>query len=317
MKKNEIKLSVIVFSYKQVKYIREAIDSILMQKVDFKYELLLADDCSQDGTYEIMKDYEKKYPNIIRVLERKKNLGASKNSMDARSQARGEYMTSLEGDDYWIDENKLQTQVDFLDNNPDYSAISHLQEARNLDNKVLGYFPKGINKDKTVYNVTDFINKGKVFSTSATMYRNFFKDKKMLKEFSELRKFDPLIGDAQMNVYLCRLGKIYIMKKAMMVYRMRHNDGNSNFNSSHRINEIEYRYMNIYLQLEKFYNNEYSFYKKVKKNYTLGVAYDICKLNFKDIKRFNELCPLKYKVKIWICFPFTCAAILFRRFIKR
>ena len=67
--KNDIKLSVIIISYKQAKYIRDAIDSVLMQKVNFKYELLLADDCSQDGTLEIMKEYEKKYPDIVRVLE--------------------------------------------------------------------------------------------------------------------------------------------------------------------------------------------------------------------------------------------------------
>ena len=314
---DDIKLSVVIVSYKQVKYIREAIDSVLMQKVNFKYELILADDCSQDGTLEIMKEYEKKYPDIIRVIERKKNLGGAANSFDSLSNAKGEYITCLEGDDYWIDENKLQIQVDFLDNNDDYYAISHIQEGRDLNNNIKGYFPKTIRKDFTICGVSDFLNNDKSYSVSSTMYRNFFKDKQLLNRYRVVRTFDPLIGDAQMNVFLCDLGKIYVLNKAMMVYRIRNNDGASNFNSAHRINEIEYRYMNIYINLEKFYNKQYSFFKKIKSTYTLGVAYDICKLNFKDIMCYNELCPREYKWKIILLFPFTCVGILYNRFIKK
>ena len=75
--------------------------------------------------------------------------------------------------------------------------------------------------------------------------------------------------------------------------------------------------MYIYIGLEKIYDNKYNLYKRIKKNYTLGVAYDICKFNFKDIRKFNKLCPNKYKLKIWLSFPFTCIGILFKRFIKK
>ena len=316
-KNNKIKVSVLIISYKQVKYIREAIDSVLMQKVDFKYELLLADDCSQDGTAEILKEYEKKYPNIIKILDRKKNLGGANNSFDALSHANGQYIVCLEGDDYWSDENKLQIQVDFLDNNPDYLAISHLQEGRDLDNNFKGYFPKTKRKDFTIDGVEDFIKNGKSFSMSTTMYRNWLFNDKKKKEYQVLRTFDPVIGDAQANVFLCTMGKVFVINKPMMVYRMRNNDGNSNFNSAHKINEIQYRYMHIYVEIEKFYNYKYNLYKKIKNNYTMGVAYDICKFNFKDIKKFNKLCPKKYKLRIWLVFPFTCIGILFRRFIKK
>ena len=139
-KQEEPMLSVVIISYKQAKYIKEAIDSVLMQKVNFKYELLLADDCSKDGTLEIIKEYEKKYPDIVRVLERKENYGASKNFLDACKNTKGKYITKLEGDDYWIDENKLQIQVDFLEQHPNYYTIAHLQEGRNIKNEISLYF---------------------------------------------------------------------------------------------------------------------------------------------------------------------------------
>jgi len=316
MKKNDKPLvSVIIISYKQAKYIREAIDSVLMQKVYFKYELILADDCSKDGTFEIMKEYEKKHSDVIKVLKREKNLGAHLNCSDAYSHAGGKYLTVLEGDDYWIDDNKLQMQVDFLEKNNDFFAITHIQEGRNLNNEIKGYFPKPLKEDIIICGVEDFIKNGKDFSCSAILYRNFYNDALKVKEISDLKKFDSLVGDAQSNIFFARQGKIYISKKPMMVYRMRNNDGESNFNSSHKVNEIEYRYLNIYAKIEEYYDNQYCLFKMIKKCYTLGVAYNICTFNFKDIKNFNKICPKKYKFRIWISFPLTCISILYRRFI--
>ena len=154
MKKN-ILLSVIIISYKQKQYIKEAIDSVLMQKTDFKYELILSDDCSKDGTLEIMYDYQKKYPDIVKVIDRKTNLGASNNQLDAAKMAKGKYITFLEGDDYWCDENKINEQVHFLEQNEDFIAHTHVQEGRNLKNEVQGYFPT--NKEKEDF-IIDGVN---------------------------------------------------------------------------------------------------------------------------------------------------------------
>ena len=315
--KNDIKLSVVIISYKQAKYIKEAIDSVLMQKVNFKYELLLADDCSQDGTLEIMKEYEKKYPDIVRVLERKKNLGCAQNSMSACLCTKGKYITMLEGDDYWCDKNKLQIQVDFLEKNPEYIAVAHIQEGRDLKNNFKGYFPTTSKKNFEIDGVSDFINNEKFFSCTTTLYKNFYLDEEKLSVYKDLRTFDDLIGDAQINLFLSQLGKIYVMNKPMMVYRMRNNDGDSNFNSSHTIDEIEYRYMNIYVKMEEYFKFKYNFFKKIKNNYTLGVAYSILKFKFKSVKKFNKLCPKRHKWKIILLFPFTCFGILYKRFIKR
>lgn len=317
MKKNNIKISVVIISYAQEKYISEAIESVLAQKVNFKYEVLLADDCSPDNTKKIIKKYEKKYPDIIKVLDRPKNLGAAANTMDACLTAKGEYITILEGDDYWCDENKLQFQVDFLDKNPDFYGVSHLQEGRDLDNNFKGYFPKSIREDTIIEDVSDYVNNHKIFSSSATVYRNFFADKKLLKQYEKLNELDTLIGDAQKCIFLCYLGKVFVSTKAMQVYRMRNNDGNSNFNSSHSIDEIQYRYLNIYTNIEKIFKEKYSFYPLIRDKYTLGVAYCICKRKFSELKKFNDLCPKKYKLKIILLFPFTSFKIIFNRFIRK
>ena len=242
MNKKNIMVSVIIISYKQEKYIRDAIDSVLSQKVNFKYELLLADDCSNDGTLEIMSDYVKKYPSIIKVLPRPVNLGASKNYLDALKKCSGKYIAVLEGDDYWIDDCKLQQQVDFLEKNDDFICVAHLQEGRSLNGDLLGIFPHPLKQDMIINNLQDMLN-GKQFSCSSRLMRNIFIDEEKFNDIVHLLSFDKVVGDLQFNAYLCSLGKVYVINKPMMVYRMRTNDGESNYNSSHPINDIEYTYL--------------------------------------------------------------------------
>lgn len=115
------KVSVTLMTYNHENYIANAIESVVNQKTNFDYEILIGEDCSTDNTSKIVKEYENKYPEKIRAFLNKKNLGTTPNSLRVFSKVKGEYMAILEGDDYWCDENKLQKQVDFLDANPDYS----------------------------------------------------------------------------------------------------------------------------------------------------------------------------------------------------
>ena len=120
IEQDEIKVSVIVITYNHEKYIRKALDSILMQKVDFKYEILVGDDASIDSTPEIIREYKEKYPEYFNISLREKNLGGTRNSYELMMMAKGDYIANLEGDDYWIDENKLQKQVDFLEKHDNF-----------------------------------------------------------------------------------------------------------------------------------------------------------------------------------------------------
>ena len=114
-------VSVVMPTYNHEKYIARAIESILSQKTDFEYELVIGDDASSDRTQEIIWHYASQYPDKIKVICRKKNLGALKNSIGIIRKCQGKYLATCEGDDYWIDNEKLQKQVDFMEANPEYS----------------------------------------------------------------------------------------------------------------------------------------------------------------------------------------------------
>ena len=117
-----MKASIICVTYNQAKYIRRAIGSFLMQKTDFPFEIILADDCSTDGTSAICAEYAEKYPDLVRYLPSEKNVGGVENERRAIEAAQGEYIAVCEGDDYWLDNQKLQKQVEFMDAHPDYSV---------------------------------------------------------------------------------------------------------------------------------------------------------------------------------------------------
>lgn len=237
-------LSVIIISYNQEKYIEEAIDNVLNQKVNFDFELLLADDCSKDNTLNIMKEYEKKYPNIIKVLERKENLGATKNIVDAYKQSKGKYITVLEGDDYWCDENKIQKQIDFLEENPEYIGVSHLQQGRDLNGNIIGDFPKNIKEDCDI-EIEDFIN-GKVYSYTSTVSKNLYFDAHHIQNVEYLLNLNRIVGDLQMCTYLLSIGKVRVFAESMMVYRMRRKKTETNYNSTHSFTEIKMANLDIF-----------------------------------------------------------------------
>ena len=113
-------ISVCIISYNQAAYIKQAIDSAIAQRVNFPIEIIIADDCSTDGTREIALDYQRKFPGLITVLPREKNLGPAYNFIDLIYAARGKYIAYLEGDDYWTVDSKLQQQADFLEQHPDF-----------------------------------------------------------------------------------------------------------------------------------------------------------------------------------------------------
>lgn len=119
------KVSVIMLTYNHEKYIAKAIEGVLMQQTDFPVELIVANDCSTDGTEEIVERYRQKKPGIVKGYYNKKNLGPRYNFIKAFSYADGDYIAMCEGDDYWTDSSKLQKQVDFLQNNSDYILAFH------------------------------------------------------------------------------------------------------------------------------------------------------------------------------------------------
>jgi len=120
-----LKVSVAIITYNHERFIAQAIESVLRQRVNFPYEIVIADDHSTDGTAAIIADLYHRYPDKIVPFLRDRNLGAVPNFRQTIAACGGQYVALLEGDDYWTDDNKLQRQVDFLDANPDYAISCH------------------------------------------------------------------------------------------------------------------------------------------------------------------------------------------------
>ena len=211
---NNIAVSIICVTYCHEKYIRKAIDSFLEQKTNFKFEILINDDASPDGTPEIIREYEQNHPDIIRAVYQKENLyskGVRIGDEILLPMARGRYLAFCEGDDYWCDVNKLQKQVDFLDNNPDYTVCVH--NTKNLflkygrEKKAYGETAKDIElKDCVMYG-------SQSFHYSSMLVRTEFYKK--LPEFAGLA---GIVEDYPDAVYYALDGKIRYIPDVMSVH---------------------------------------------------------------------------------------------------
>jgi len=121
-----------MITYNHEPFIAQAIEGVLMQKTNFKYELVIGEDCSTDNTRKICEEYAHNYPDIIRLLPSEKNLGVFANgTRTMKACMNGKYIALCEGDDYWTDPYKLQKQVNFLEENEDYVMSFHSVDIKN------------------------------------------------------------------------------------------------------------------------------------------------------------------------------------------
>lgn len=118
-----MKVSVCITTHNLEKYICQTIDSVLKQKTSFNFEILIGDDYSTDGTRAILLEYQKKYPEKIKLHFQKENVGVNRQDYDLINMAKGEYIAWLDGDDWWITEDKLEKQARILDAHPKYSCV--------------------------------------------------------------------------------------------------------------------------------------------------------------------------------------------------
>lgn len=211
---DEIMVSVSCLVYNHVKYLRKCLDGFVMQKTNFKFEVLIHDDASTDGSQKIIKEYEEKYPDIIKPIyqtenQYSKNVAISKTYQYPR--VKGRYVAVCEGDDYWCDENKLQKQVDFLLNNPDYSACVHNTVRYNCKTNEQTLFSNlYIDEDVPIEDV--FLRTGLKFHTSSVMMK---KEYYLRPEAFMAKSF----GDYPSAIYLAINGKIRYLSDVMSVYR--------------------------------------------------------------------------------------------------
>lgn len=122
---SEVVVSVVCLAYNHEKYLKNALDGFLIQKVSFTVEFIIADDCSSDKTVDIINEYKNKFNDNLIVIKNKSNLGFMKNFINAMNSAKGKYIAICEGDDYWIDPDKLSIQVNNMDKRPEVNLSFH------------------------------------------------------------------------------------------------------------------------------------------------------------------------------------------------
>ena len=142
-----VEVSVSVITYNHEKYIAKCLDSILSQKTNFQFEILIHDDASTDGTVDIIKEYEKKYPDIVKPIYEKENQYSKHvkriSYLYNYKRAEGKYIAQCEGDDFWCDDRKLQIQYDYMEQHPNISMHMHTSKIVDIDgNDVGGYLGK-------------------------------------------------------------------------------------------------------------------------------------------------------------------------------
>lgn len=207
------KVSVSVATYNHEKYIGRALDSILMQEVDFEYQIVIGEDCSTDNTRRIVLSYKEKYPEKIKLLLHEFNIGMLENLKSLVLECDGQYVAKLEGDDYWTDPRKLQKQVNFLDSHPDYVACAHNVHIVDEGGAIRKDMPDRYWNDET-FTIKKY-QKSAVLGghTASQVYRNIFKD---MPQYRLQAFFDePLNEDERLNLYLALEGKKFIFKEYM------------------------------------------------------------------------------------------------------
>lgn len=229
--------------YNHEPYLRQCLDGFVMQKTNFPFEAIVHDDASTDRSAEIIREYAKKYPDIIKpILETEnqysKHDGSIRRIMNEHT--RGKYVAMCEGDDYWIDPLKLQKQVDFLENHSEYGLVCTDVDfyCHKLDKYINAYFQK--KKYPIKYTYEDFLVKGWYLAPCTWLYRKFL---------AESVPSCFVVGDLPMLLEISSQSKVKFFSEVTAVYRILENSAShfKSFEKSRAFKEgilkIKYHYM--------------------------------------------------------------------------
>lgn len=215
-----VMVSICCITFNQEAYIRDALDGFINQKTNFKYEVLIHDDASTDRTAEIIREYQEKYPDVIKPILQTVNqysLGLTNVSGTwnfPRAVENGsKYIAMCEGDDYWIDENKLQRQVDYMESHPDCALTFHSAKVEVQGKAVTERMMRPYNKERIV-KPEEIIDKTSGYATASLLFRT-----EMVRNLPAFYKNAP-IADIPLQLLAANMGYGYYMDEPMCVYRL-------------------------------------------------------------------------------------------------
>ncbi len=296
MKNNENLVSIQCTVFNQKDHIKKCLDGFVMQKTNFKFEVIVYDDCSTDGTRDIIEEYSNRYPETIKTIFPEHNIAKSegfyKINQLVYNQMNGKYIAFCEGDDYWTDENKLQIQVDYLENHPELVGCFHKSVRKNIVNPEVKdiYFPQAVLKNvKEVYTNKD-IQKKYFIETCSVMYR-FDKYK---EDFISTYPQKIVNGDTYMLNYFSLHGNIGYIDRLMSVKTI-NNSGIWN-SQNQSTDEKNMKYAEEIVRLPIALNN---LYKRFNKKCLISIEYPFNLIINTAIKLNREDIILKIIFKYW------------------
>lgn len=287
------KVSIVCAVYKHEAYLRKCFDGFVMQKTDFPFEILVNDDCSPDGSAEVMREYERKYPELFHCIYQEENQ-YSKGKISwwevLFPMAQGDYIAICEGDDYWIDPFKLQKQVDFMEQHPDYVACFHNARVQHQDHVSLFNALDENHNPST----EDIIKRHWFIATPTLFFRN------VLHDYPEWRG-EIVNGDYLLELLLAREGKFYYMDDVMAVYRQ-DGLGMSSVLKKDKVDMVD-RIVMLLNKMRPYYGDEYATafddsirnHQAMRANYAKEAYYEQ-----HPLARFFRPKTYKRKIKKWL-----------------
>lgn len=249
-------VSVIVPTFNHGKFIAQTLDGILMQKTNFAFEILVGDDASTDNNAEIIANYQQRFPQIVKAFLHPKNLGpkeprelGGKNNVAFLfKQAKASYIALCEGDDYWTNENKLQIQIDFLEQNAEYALCHHQMEVVYEDGSESTLFNTENQADTSTleYLLSD---ESWILGTASTVFRNTIQG-----NFPEWW-MKSASGDLGIFILVTQFGKIKYLPQIMGAYR-KHRGGMTNIHTPQNKIFLQNR-MEMFENLKSYFNHKY------------------------------------------------------------
>jgi glycosyltransferase involved in cell wall biosynthesis len=208
-----IAVSVLVVTYNHARFVRQALDSALAQRLPQPFEVLISEDCSTDGTREIVQEYADRHPHVIRLLLSERNVRSNEVVARGFRAARGRYVALLDGDDYWTSDDKVRAQVAFLDTRPDMTICFHNVQVVDERSQRTGRLWN--EPDQPRVSGLHELLRGNFIATNSVMYR-----RAAVAEIpSWYESFFP-VTDWPLHVLYAREGRIGYLNRALGAYRL-------------------------------------------------------------------------------------------------
>ncbi len=227
-------VSIVVTTYNHERYIEKCLRSILMQKVSFPYEVLVGEDCSTDSTASVLRRLRPELPSGFQLFLRESNMGPVRNGEDLYARARGKYLASIEGDDFWTYDEKLQRQVDYLEAHPECSAVFTRCVVVGEDSMPNGErYPQC---PRETYSFDEYFYSRMPGQTATMLCRRkeYFSAR---DEFFEHAEYTSYPGDRRNSFLFLCLGEVRCIQEEWSAYRHVVRRGSSSFSSNVRFDD--------------------------------------------------------------------------------